>query len=117
MYDFRVGQHFTLRQRPLTRDHQQEFVDAYRPGEPRSARQESERFRPYTYDEILAGDKANLDLSWLRDPALEGSDDLLPPEVIAQEIVEDLQSALADFTAVAEALAAATSRTTVDDTA
>ncbi len=112
VYDFRVGQHFTLRQRPLTRDHLDEFVHAYRPGEPRSTRQETERFRPFSYEEILARDKANLDLSWLRDPALEGSDDLLPPEVIAQEIVDDLQAALVEFTAVAEALQAAKLRTT-----
>ena len=107
VYDFRVGQHFTLRQRPLTREHLHPFVDAYRPGQPRSSREESERFRPYTYAEIMARDKANLDLSWLRDPGLGGGDDLLPPEVIAQEIVDDLQVALAEFTAVAEALQAA----------
>jgi type I restriction enzyme M protein len=103
-HDFRVGQHFTLRQRPLTREHLQEFVDAYRPGEPRSSRQESERFRPFSYDELIARDKVNLDLSWLRDPSLDGADELLPPEVIAQEIVEDLQVALAEFSVVAEAL-------------
>ncbi len=107
VYDFRVGQHSTLRQRPLTRDHLQPFVDAYRPGEPRSSREESERFRPFSYAEIVARDKANLDLSWLRDPGPDGDDDLLPPEIIAQEIVDDLQVALAEFATVAEALAAA----------
>ena len=99
MYDFRVGQHFTLRQRPLTRDHLDEFVKAYRPGQPRDTREPGDRFRAFELDELLARDKINLDLTWLRDPALDGADDLLPPEVIAQEIVEDLQSALAEFTA------------------
>jgi type I restriction enzyme M protein len=100
VYDFRVGQHFTLRQRKLTRAHLQEFVDAYHADE----RVESERFRCFTYDELVARDKTNLDITWMRDPGLDNGDDLPPPEVIAQEIVDDLQAALSEFAAVAEAL-------------
>ena len=33
-----------------------------------------------------------------------GSKELPPPDIIAQEIVEDLQAALSEFAAVAEAL-------------
>ncbi|MET7621476.1 hypothetical protein [Streptomyces sp. NPDC005408] len=40
----------------------------------------------------------------MKDPALDDADSLLPPEVIAQEIVEDLQAALDEFAAIAEAL-------------
>ena len=54
--------------------------------------------------ELVARDKANLDITWLRETS-EDDGELLPPEVIAQEIVEDLQAALGEFTAVAEALA------------
>ncbi|MDJ0379349.1 hypothetical protein [Streptomyces sp. G-G2] len=46
----------------------------------------------------------NLDITWMKDPALDDADSLLPPEVIAQEIVEDLQAALSEFAAIAEAL-------------
>ena len=46
-------------------------------------------------------DKANLDLSWLRDKSLEDSDDLPPPEVLAQEIADDLATALEQFQAIA----------------
>jgi type I restriction enzyme M protein len=35
---------------------------------------------------------------------LEDGDNLQPPEVIAQEIVDDLQAVLDEFAAVAEAL-------------
>ena len=104
VYDFRTGEHFTLRQRKLTRQHLDEFVKAYRPGEPREDREESERFKCFTYDELIARDKANLDIKWLRDPDLEDGDNLQPPEILAQEIVEDLQAALDEFAAVAEAL-------------
>lgn len=46
----------------------------------------------------------NLDITWMHDPDLEDGDKLQPPDVIAQEIVEDLQAALDEFAAVAEAL-------------
>ncbi|MFD0203537.1 MULTISPECIES: HsdM family class I SAM-dependent methyltransferase [Saccharothrix] len=103
VYDFRVGEHFTLRQRKFTRAHLQEFVRAYNP-EDRSTRVETERFKPFSYDELIRRDKANLDITWLRDPELEDADNLQPPDVIAQEIVDDLQAALNEFAAVAEAL-------------
>ncbi|MGH3904300.1 MAG: hypothetical protein ACRDTE_08935 [Pseudonocardiaceae bacterium] len=55
----------------------------------------------------MARDKASLDITWLRDPSAEDSYNLPPPEVVAQEIVDDLQAALNEFAAVAEALEAA----------
>ena len=104
VYDFRTSEHFTLRQRKLNRRHLDEFFEAYKVSEPRENREESDRFKSFTYDELVARDKANLDITWLRDRDLEDSDNLQPPEVIAQEIVEDLQAALNEFAAVAEAL-------------
>ena len=65
---------------------------------------ETERFKPYSYDELIARDKVNLDIIWLRDPDSTTPTACLPPEVIAQEIVEDLQAALSEFAAVAEVL-------------
>lgn len=62
------------------------------------------RFRRFTYDEIVARDKASLDIFWLRDESLEDTDDLPAPGIIAAEIVEDLQAALTEFTELAESL-------------
>jgi type I restriction enzyme M protein len=107
VYDFRTNQHFTLKQNQLRREHLQDFVDCYLPGKARSERVETDRFRPFTYDELVARDKANLDLVWLKDDSLEDLDNLPAPEVIAREIVEDLTAALAEFEAVAAALEAA----------
>ncbi|MFF4605776.1 N-6 DNA methylase [Streptomyces sp. NPDC001339] len=104
VYDFRTGLHFTLKQRQLRRADLEEFVQAYKPGEPLDERVESERFKAFDYDDLIARDKVNLDISWMKDPALEDADSLLPPEVIAQEIVQDLQAALDDFKAIAQAL-------------
>lgn len=50
-------------------------------------------------------DKVSLDITWLRDESLENSDNLPAPEIIAQEIVEDLEAALAEFAQIASALA------------
>lgn len=104
VYDLRTGQHFTLKQNRLQRQHLDDFVACYRPGQPREAREESERFRPFPLDELLARDKVNLDITWLRDPSLDDADAQLPPDVIAREIVEDLEAALSEFAAIAEAL-------------
>jgi type I restriction enzyme M protein len=104
VYDLRTNQHFTLKQNPLRRKHLDGFVECYAPGKPRSERVESERFKPFTYDELMARDKANLDITWLRDDSLEDLDNLPAPEIIAREIVEDLTAALAEFEAVAAAL-------------
>jgi type I restriction enzyme M protein len=104
VYDLRTNQHFTQKQNPLRRHHLDEFVECYLPEAARSTRVESERWKAYGYDELVARDKANLDLVWLRDAALEDADNLPPPEVLAREIVDDLEAALAEFAAVAEAL-------------
>ncbi|MFN7309277.1 MAG: hypothetical protein ACK5S1_00545, partial [bacterium] len=55
------------------------------------------RWRAYSYDELMARDKASLDIFWLKDDSLADSDNLPPPDVIAQEIVEDLEAALEQF--------------------
>ena len=70
----------------------------------RHERVESERFKRFGYDELMQRDKVSLDLIWLRDDSLEDMDNLPPPDVIAQEIVEDLEAALAEFAAIAESL-------------
>ena len=62
------------------------------------------RWRSYDYAELVARDKASLDLFWLKDDSLEDSDNLPTPGVLAAEIVEDLQSALEQFRLIAEEL-------------
>lgn len=79
------------------------FVACYQPGQ-RAARQESERFHRFRYDELIARDKLNLDIFWLKDDSLEDVERLLAPDVIAAEIVEQLEAALEPFRSVAEEL-------------
>lgn len=103
VYDFRTNQHFTMKQNPLRRSHLDEFVDVYMPGN-LGKRKESERFKAFTYEEILARDKANLDIIWLKDDSLEDAADLPAPEILAREIMEELQVAIGEFIAIVAAL-------------
>ncbi|MGA1146521.1 MAG: hypothetical protein ACO3YU_05935 [Candidatus Nanopelagicales bacterium] len=79
------------------------FADSYKAGN-RDEREKTERFKAFTYVELMSRDKANLDIIWLKDESLEDAENLPAPEVIAQEIVEELQAALNEFAAIAEAL-------------
>jgi type I restriction enzyme M protein len=103
IYDFRTNQNFTLKTKALTRAVLDDFVACYNPAN-RHERTETERFRAFSYDELAARDKASLDIFWLRDESLEDSENLPAPEVIAAEIVEDLQAALDQFAAIAASL-------------
>jgi type I restriction enzyme M protein len=103
IYDLRTNKHFTLKTKTLRRDDLQDFIDCYRPGN-RHARVETERFKYFDYDTLVARDKASLDIFWLKDNSLDNLDDLPPPDVLAQEIVEHLEAALASFREVAAAL-------------
>ncbi len=100
IYDFRTNQHFTLKTNPLKREDLDDFVACYNP-ENRHERKESERFRPFAYDDLLKRDKVSLDIFWLKDESLEDSANLPDPDVIAAEIAEDLQAALDQFAAIA----------------
>ena len=110
IYDLRTNSHFTLKESPLTRADLDEFVDCYH-AENRHERvptwseeNQAGRWRAYTYEELLARDKVNLDIFWLRDESLEDTADLPDPDVLAAEIVEDLQAALEQFREIAEDL-------------
>jgi type I restriction enzyme M protein len=107
IYDFRTNQSFTLKTRALERDDLDDFVACYNPTN-RHDRTETERFKPFTYDELVGRDKASLDIFWLRDESLEDTENLPPPEVIAAEIVEVLEAALAEFAEIAATLGSKT---------
>jgi type I restriction enzyme M protein len=104
VYDLRTNKHFTLKQNPLRRTDLDDFVACCKPGRPYDERKESERFKAFDYDEIVARDQANLDITWLNNESLEELENLLSPDIIAREIVADLAVALAEFDAVATAL-------------
>ena len=95
-----TNRRFTLKTNPMTRADLDDFVTCYNP-EARHERQETERFRRFSYDDLVKRDKANLDIFWLRDESIEDSANLPPPNQIAEEIVEDLRAALEQLEEIA----------------
>src|SRR6202022_2618535 len=100
IYDLRTNKHFTLKENPLKRSDLDDFVTCCN-SKNRHERKENERFKSFAYDELLKRDKLNLDIFWLKDESLEDSANLPDPDVIAAEIVEDLEAAVQQFAAIA----------------
>lgn len=112
VYDLRTNLHFTLKQSPIQRRDFDEFVDCYRPGRlhERAANWGEEnpegRWRAFDYEEILKRDKLSLDIFWIKDKSLTDTDALPAPDILATEIADDLEAALAQFSKIAARLKA-----------
>jgi len=110
IYDLRTNLHFTLKENTLKRSDLDDFVACYNPKnrhqrKPTWSEQSPQgRWRAYEYEELAKRDKVNLDIFWLKDDALEESANLPAPEIIAQEITDDLEAALEQFATIAEDL-------------
>jgi type I restriction enzyme M protein len=107
IYDLRTNKHFTLKTDPLKREDLDEFVKCYngnldRPDKLAGGNRHNRKatwsdkkpgghWRAYAYDELIVRDKASLDIFWLKDDSLEDSANLPNPDIIAQEIDDDLE--------------------------
>jgi type I restriction enzyme M protein len=100
VYDYRTNIHKTLKTNPLKRSDLDDFIHCYH------ERQETERFHRFSYEELVQRAKFNLDIFWLKDDSLEDIDSLPAPDVIAVEIVENLEAALEQFRSLATELVA-----------
>jgi type I restriction enzyme M protein len=109
-YDYRTNVHHTLKQKPLTYSHLEEFVSCFNPADrrKRSATWSDEnpdgRWRPFTREELLARDKASLDVFWLKDKSATDLDNLPDPDILAAEIIDNLEAGLNSFRSVAAEL-------------
>ncbi len=117
IYDYRTNIHHTLKKNPLRFDDLKDFIECYNPGN-RNKRKETwsetshpklgtgpeGRWRKYSYEEIVARDKTSLDITWLKDKSLADLDNLPDPDVLAEEIMENLESALGSFRMIVEKL-------------
>jgi len=110
IYDYRTNIHHTLKKNPLKLDDLKDFIDCYQPGnihkrkEVYSDANPEGRWRKFTYDEIIARDKTSLDISWLKDKSLADLDNLPDPDVLALEIVENIEAGLESFKAIIASL-------------
>ena len=104
IYDFRTNIHFTLKKNPLKVEDLDDFISCYNP-ENRHKREETwnsetnpeGRWRRFTYDDIINRDKTSLDITWIKDRSLADLDNLPDPDVLANDIVENIESALENF--------------------
>lgn len=108
-YDYRTNVHHTLKQKPLSESHLEDFVACYNPAarHDRKATWSEEtpdgRWRAFSRDELLQRDKASLDLFWLKDATMTDLDNLPEPDVLMSEIMENLEAAMEQFAAASRA--------------
>ena len=110
IYDYRTNIHHTLKKKQMATEDLAEFVQLYTPGN-RHKRKETwsqenpeGRWRKFSYEEILARDKTNLDIFWLKDQSLTDLDNLPDPDILANEIIENLESGLNSFREIMETI-------------
>ena len=103
IYDYRTNIHHTLKKKPMRLADLEDFINCYNPAN-RHQRKEiwSEenpdgRWRKYSYEEIMARDKTNLDIFWLKDETLTDLDNLPDPDILAGEIIDNIEAGLASF--------------------
>jgi type I restriction enzyme M protein len=112
IYDFRTNIHFTLKKNPLKLEDLSDFIECYHP-ENIHTRKETwhpeknpeGRWRRFSYDEILIRDKTSLDITWIKDKSLTDLDNLPDPDVLANEIIENLEAGIESFKEIYAAVA------------
>jgi type I restriction enzyme M protein len=103
IYDFRTNIHFTLKKNPMKLEDLQDFIKCYNPTN-RHQREETYseenpegRWRKFKYEDIITRDKTSLDIFWMKDKSLADLDNLPNPDILALEIIDDLEAGLESF--------------------
>ncbi|MNQ75512.1 putative type I restriction enzymeP M protein [compost metagenome] len=110
IYDYRTNVHHTPKKNPLQFESLKDFVLCYNP-ENRKKRIETwneenseGRWRKFSYLDIIARDKANMDIFWLKDDNLVDLDNLPEPDDLINDIIENIESALANFKTIRDSV-------------
>ena len=110
-YDYRTNIHHTLKKKPLRFEDFKEFITCYNPTNRRSRRELWDetgnvegRWRKFTYEQIITRDKTSLDIFWLKDKSLADLDNLPDPDVLAAEIIENIEAGLSGFREIIDLL-------------
>lgn len=111
VYDYRTNVHHTLKKRPMQLTDLQDFINCYCADDRRKRTETYHadnnpdgRWRKFTLDEINKREKTSLDIFWLKDRSLTDLDHLSDPDVLANEIIENMEIALMNFRRVAQEL-------------
>jgi type I restriction enzyme M protein len=109
-YDYRTNIHHTLKKKTMHLEDLQDFVGCYNPQnrhkrkETWSEKNPEGRWRKFSYKELVARDKTSLDIFWLKDKSLTDLDNLPEPDILAAEIIENLEAGLNSFREILGAL-------------
>ena len=111
IYDYRTNIHHTLKKNPLKAEDLRDFITCYNPKN-RYIRNETYspdvnpdgRWRRFSHEEIVARDKTSLDITWLKDKSLADLDNLPDPDILATEIIENLEAGLENFRKILDTL-------------
>ena len=110
IYDYRTNVHHTLKKSPMQLDDLQDFINCYNPSN-RDDRKETwseenpeARWRKFSYEDIIARDKTNLDIFWIKDQSLADLDNLPDPDILANEIIENIEAGLDSFKEIMETI-------------
>lgn len=110
IYDYRTNVRHTPKKNPLKYEHLKEFIDCFNQEnisdrtETWSEDNSTGRWRKYSYSEIIERDKTSLDIFWLKDDNLIDLDNLPDPEVLIDDIIENIESALSNFRTIKDSL-------------
>ena len=103
IYDYRTNISHTLKQRPMRLEDLQDFIKCYNPTNRHkrkatwSEKNQEGRWRKFKYKDIIARDKTNLDIFWLKDNSLIDLENLPDPDILAVEIIENIEAGLSSF--------------------
>jgi type I restriction enzyme M protein len=110
IYDYRTNISHTLKKNPLALKDLEDFIQCYhaeninKRAETWSEDNPEGRWRKFTYSEIIERDKTNLDIFWIKDKSLTDLDNLPDPDVLANEIIENLEAGLNSFKEIMETI-------------
>ena len=96
IYDLRSKRNFSIRQNPILPNDLTDFIHCYHADNP-AQRKETSQFRRFKYADIVARDKANLDIQW-QDNATN-SIQSGSPQAVMKLILTDLEEAMREFAA------------------
>lgn len=110
-YDFRTNIHFTLKKNPMQFEDLKDFIECYHPANINKRKETYHpetnpdgRWRRFTRDEIMERDKTSLDITWIKDKSLTDLDNLPDPDVLANDIIENLKSGIESFEEIMETI-------------
>jgi len=111
IYDYRTNIRHTLKKSPLKFEDLQDFIACYNPSNIHkrketwhSDKNPEGRWRKFSYEEIVSRDKTSLDITWIKDKSLADLDNLPDPDVLANDIIENLEAAVGSFKEIMAAI-------------